>query len=362
MLIKFPLNLQSNHLSIPPNVELYWIRHLHSCANMLESIGGRDIQLLRTIQSTHVENITERTRLAPNPHITPFGISHALGSTLHSKNLTELIQPDLICASQLIRTWETAYLLFLQYFQKNKPLYIVPYIGEKRFPKIIGLKRLNTDNQPESIPISKKKFMNFFKYLQEYIKKYHQNECNKMNVNTNLVPPQIEYINRIGEITDKSDKSTLSSNPNFKKFIKDILPHLISMVPSKKTIRIVLVTHSHFMEHNILPSKMTIPKYLVPRLDSKGILRVWNVDCYRMTSSKGVEFAFPVRIPFDQYHLPKDMGGGKYHISDKNTLSIFFKDLDQKDQNKYHDKIKYALGMCAIEEPKYITYVLNKLK
>lgn len=363
MLIKFPQTLQK-HYSIPPNVELYWIRHLHSCANMLESIGGRDIKLVQALKTTHVENITERTRLAPNPHVTSFGISHALGSTLHSKNLTQLIQPDLICASQLIRTWETAYLLFLQYFQKDKdtPLYIVPYIGEQRFPKIIGLKRVNTDNQPDSIPVSKKKFMRFFQYLQQYVSKYEKKRFQEKNISTTLYPPKIQYINRKGDFTNQSNKSTISSNPNFYKFMSDILPHLISLVPSKDVIRIAVVTHSHFMEHNIIPPKITIPKYLVPRVDSKGILRVWNADCYRMSSSKGVQFAFPERIAFDSYVLPSEVGGGKYHVSDKNTLTVFFKDLEKRNQNTHHDDIEYAVAMCGIEEPKYLPYVLSQWK
>ncbi len=361
MLIKFPQTLSVNHLSIPNNVELYWIRHLHSCANMLESIGGRDIKLIRALQTTHIENITERTRLAPNPHVSPFGISHALGSTLHLKNLTDLIQPDLICASQLIRTWETAYLLFLQYFQKQNPLYVLPYIGEQRFPKIIGLKRLNLDNQPDSIPVSKKKFMRFFQYLQKYISLYEKKRFDQQHIQLPLIPPKIQYINRKGDFTNQSNKSTLSSNPNFSKFMKDILPHLISLVhkTDQKPIRIVLVTHSHFMEHNILPSNITIPKYLAPRVDSKGILRVWNADCYQMTS-KGVEFAFPARISFDQYMIPKEIGGGKYHVSNKNTLLTFIDNLKDRDQNKHHEEIEYALGMCAIEEPKYIAYVLKQ--
>jgi len=369
MLIKFPQTLQS-HYSIPPHVELYWIRHLHSCANMLESIGGRDIKLVRALKTTHVENITERTRLTPNPHVTPFGISHALGSTLHSNNLTDLIKPDLICVSQLIRTWETAYLLFLQYFQKNKetPLYVVPYIGEQRFPKIIGLKRINLDNQPDSIPLSKKKFMRFFQYLQHYVSTYEKKRFQEKKISTILNLPKIQYINRKGNFTTQSNKSTLSSNPNFHKFMNDILPHLISLIPSKDKIRIVLVTHSHFMEHHILPPKITIPKYLAPRVDSKGILRVWNADCYRMTSSDhknmkpSVHFAFPERISFDSYTIPSEIGGCKYHVSDKNTLTTFFKDLKNRNQNKHHEDIQYAIGMCGIEEPKYLPYVLSQWK
>ena len=54
-------------------IEIYFIRHAHSCANMIETFGGTGIKGFLT---------GNRSRLANNPHITNFGISHSLNYSL----------------------------------------------------------------------------------------------------------------------------------------------------------------------------------------------------------------------------------------------------------------------------------------
>ncbi len=376
-----------------PRVELYFIRHAHSCANMIEKFGAKGIHKIIK------ENI--RPKYAKNPHITNFGISHALGSTFSTSNYTELIQPDIICVSQLIRTWETAYTLFYQYFNKETcsisdpaPLYVCPYIGEKRDFKLPLAPYKDLDNQPENCDVSKEKFNRFLYHFSEYIEKYYSKN------NKGVCKPNIVYLKKDGKLSNNCSSknntnfrnSYLTNEPNFNLFMSIILPKLIDIVNIKrstqlslslisknnikgknvpnflnKPIKIVIVTHSKFMEENIVKhlskqNKLTILNY---RNDENGKIKVYNCDVYKMDlnpnrSIQTTNLIFP-RIDnyqiFDYYNIPPFIGDKQFWIADKNTSQRYY------DLYKYNNRfnIDMILGLCGKENQNFRKLILNEL-
>lgn len=344
---------------IVEGVELYFIRHAHSCANMIEAYGAKGLQKLSS------KNI--RPDYAPNPHITNFGISHALGSTLGEFSYSSKIQPDLVCASQLIRTWETAYTLFYHYFNEKtqngkckNPLYICPYIGENRDVKLPGAPYLDLDNQPEDIKTSKNKFNRFIKHFKEYIQTYYPNTINV----DDLCTPNIDYLTPDGKImvnkaqrvlTNERNRNYITDEPDFNEFIRVILPTLIQKVKQdrilkgpmrgeNKPIRIVIVTHSKFMEENILKQLSSNDKQTILRYrDSEGKVKVYNCDVYKMSlvadrNTRKTNIFFPensqVATQIDFYQMPSPSGG----FTDKN-FSISNKNVSPQYFNQYFEKL-----------------------
>lgn len=394
---------------IVEGVELYFIRHAHSCANMIEAYGAKGLQKLSS------KNI--RPDYAPNPHITNFGISHALGSTLSDVitiggfNYTSKIQPDLVCASQLIRTWETAYTLFYQYFNQKtqngkckNPLYICPYIGENRDVKLPGTPYLDLDNQPEDIKTSKNKFNRFIKHFKEYIQTYYPDTINV----DDLCTPNLEYLFKNGNIypVPKSNKPTniltntteyLTDEPDFNQFINTILPKLIqkvkqdrilkgSMRIENKPIRIVIVTHSKFMEENILKQLSSIDKQkILSYRNSEGKVKVYNCDVYKMSlvadiNTRKTNIFFPENVQvaseIDFYKMPspfKDFTDKNFSISNKNVspqyFNQYFENLYQlQNTEKLHKMFDIIVGLCDKEtkengnkEYNYLNLLIDKL-
>jgi hypothetical protein len=375
-----------------PPVELYFIRHAHSCANMIEKFGAKGMQKIIK------ENI--RPKYAKNPHITNFGISHALGSTFSTSNYTELIQPDIICVSQLIRTWETAYTLFYQYFNKETcsisdpaPLYVCPYIGEKRDFKLPLAPYKDLDNQPENCGVSKEKFDRFLNHFSEYIENYY------LKNNKGECKPNIVYLKKDGTLNYNCSSrnntnfrnSYLTNEPNFNLFMSTILPKLIDIVNIKrstqlslslrsknnikgknvpnflnKPIKIVIVTHSKFMEENIVKhlSEQNKEQILIFRKHD-GKVKVYNCDVYKMDlnpnrSIQTTNLIFP-RIDnhkiFDYYNIPPFIGDKQFWIADKNTSQRYY------DLYKYNNRfnIDMILGLCGKENQNFRKLILNEL-
>ena len=351
--------------AVPEGVELYFIRHAHSCANMIEAYGAKGVQKLT---STNI-----RPLYAANPHITNFGISHGLGSTLSEMNYSQMIQPDLVCASQLIRTWETAYNLFYQYFNARtsngkckNPLYICPYIGENRDVKLPGAPYLDLDNQPEDIKTSKSKFNKFIQHFKEYIEKYYPDTISV----DDLCKPNLQYILKNGNIypVPNSNKATniltnssdyLTDEPNFAQFVDSILPKLIQKVQQdrllkgpmrgeNKPIRIVIVTHSKFMEENIVKQlSSSNKKSFLQFRNNEGKVKVYNCDVYRMSlvaerNQRKTNLFFPTKETYesvDNYVMPAPNGGLtdiEFSISEKNVAPIYF---NQYFQDSYWESI-----------------------
>lgn len=401
-------------------VELYFIRHAHSCANMIESYGAKGWQV--------IYKTDYRPIYANNPHITNFGISHALGSTFSEKeNYTKQIQPDIICASQLIRTWETAYTLFFDYFNQNKnqvqnninninknlkqcdiPLYICPYIGEKRGTILYT----DLDNQPENIKISNEKFIRFLKHFRKYINDYYnKNE-------TKICKPKIVYLERNNgyslSVLKKQKKQKienyinqnssvfynlcLTNEPNFDNFKNKILESLILFAVSSRNkkngklekkipinkenpLRIVLVTHSKFMEENIVKHLSTKNEILKFRNNGNGGIKVFNCDVYKievppkinsyMTRTLNPPKLFFPKIlnheNYDNYVMPPirynstgKIINKKFNIGDKNTIKRY---LELYSTNLNYFDLNIILGLCNKEnkqsQKEFRKFILN---
>ncbi len=354
-------------------IEIYFIRHAHSCANMIEKFGGTGLKGFLT---------GDRSRLSNNPHITNFGISHSLNYSLTNK-----IKPDMICVSQLIRTWETAYSLFYPYFNSKKgckPLYVCPYIGENRGLKNpLTDKYYDLDNEPESIEVSISKFNDFIDHYKKYVKKYYS----KHFKSSKFCKPTINYLtkdlynNKI--ISSKSKSSNFSlfneecytSKPNFGLFLSNILPKLLINIDMekrdlKKPYRIVVVTHSHFMESNILGllSENNLSKIKKYRNEKgKGKIKVYNCDTYKVSipphsSQISANIYFPLNNRYDIYKMPPYFDN-LFNIEEKNTIPHYFKDMMECFRGKKCDElINICLGICNDKNNKYKKYIYEKME
>ncbi|WP_248785770.1 hypothetical protein, partial [Escherichia coli] len=87
-----------------------------------------------------------------NPHLSNFGISH-LNNVYNQSDFYHDYKPDLIACSQLIRTIETAYLLFYNQLKNHNAnnsflskFYVCPYISEF---EASNLNHLQEENNPE---------------------------------------------------------------------------------------------------------------------------------------------------------------------------------------------------------------------
>ncbi len=238
------------------NIEIYWIRHAHSCANMIESFGAKGIQDV-TYGLTHMKVQTKRGKYSPDPHITNFGISHAY--KVSQEKFVKELEPDIIFVSQLLRTWETAYTLFYEHLNKNENnnFYVCPFINEERDNKL----GTDLDNQPDLPKNAVQKFNQFKEYLRTHLFEQFKTNVNMninyiskngetiMDFNTDLKNP----IKNITSVNESFKNNYLSDSPDYNNFMA-ILPRIIKKINTEKieeTIKIVIVTHSKFIQNNI---------------------------------------------------------------------------------------------------------------
>lgn len=386
-------------------VQLYFIRHAHSCANMLESFGAKGIQKLTK------EDV--RPLYANNPHITNFGISHALGSTMSNQNYTQIIQPDVVCASQLIRTWETAYTLFFQYFNEldsrgecKNSLFVSPFIGENRDIRLPGQPYKDLDNQPEDVVTSCQKFNRFLEHFQNYVQSYYPS---LLEGKEGICLPNIAYLNKRGKyhsnqmrqgnnLTKAQGEFTqefLTNEPSFNDFIDVILPELIRWAYSKRMqqnadfkkglstnpgevgpLKIVIVTHSKFMEENIVKRLSSSNKSEILQFrNAEGKVKVYNCDVYQMNlqgrGQNRMNLFFPIREnyqTFDNYGMPPVIGEKRFNIQYKNVAPLFLRAffsnkscLNRPNNNQCKVLFDILIGLCDKENPDYRQFLLNKL-
>lgn len=229
----------SNNMANVPK-KLYFIRHEHSCANQLEKVcgtthvkkGKRDL-VKRYVgdQFQNKENI--RSKYASDPNITYFGVKHALHMAnnepfkFHIDSLLETQQnnsrPVKIYCSQLVRTAETALVLFHQI--PTLELHIIPFINEKRR---IGR---NKDNEPTTIQEYKDKFDTFFRLFKDSLEE---------PLKESLKSPILVFYNEFGKVYNEYVNAYFTKEPNKKRFI--------NFVNEKIDDNSFIVTHSKFLE------------------------------------------------------------------------------------------------------------------
>ena len=226
--------------------KLYFIRHEHSCANQLEKVcgtthvkkGKRDL-VKRYIGDKFQNEENIRSKYASDPNITYFGVEHALhmaknepfksriGSLLATQQND--LRPVKIYCSQLVRTAETALVLFHQI--PTLELHIIPFINEKRR---IGR---NKDNEPTTIQEYKDKFETFFNLFKKTLKK---------TLKETLKPPILVFYNEFGMVYNTFNTFLLNKNAYFTK--EPNKKRFINFVNKKIDDNSFIVTHSKFLE------------------------------------------------------------------------------------------------------------------
>lgn len=85
------------------------------------------IHLVRHGKGFHQEEPTEKNQYLPDPHLTEEGIERC---KVFSRNFPKSTQLDLICASPLRRTIQTAKFSFADYLKRLPPIILLPYAQE----------------------------------------------------------------------------------------------------------------------------------------------------------------------------------------------------------------------------------------
>ena len=193
-------------------VTIDWVRHGFSCANILQ-------------HTSMVTNIL-RPLITQDAALSDIGVRQA--AILNEKVLSSELKDryDIICCSHLRRAMETALFAFNNP-DKAQNLVVVPYISEVRQ----GIARaLSLDRENQSLGID------------ELIK--HWDELKPIfnfNVDFSIINNQ---------------KFSDYANEDYDKFIKFVLPEIISKIDEKNkpgdgNYKIVIVSHNHFIRQHI---------------------------------------------------------------------------------------------------------------
>lgn len=210
-------------------VNLYWIRHAYSCANILKKRGliAKSLKSVVTI----------------DPALTDIGVEQAkkLNDVFNSNTLKISEKFDIVLSSNLRRAMETAMYAFSDIKNSNDEpisIYVVPHISEARNPLASSL---NIDKENAPLPVSELK------------KTYDVMKSEGTDFNTNV---KFELIQEL----DPDSKL----KPDYEKFIKNVLPKVLDLLPEKTEYNIAIVSHSHFITQHILATenqKKTNTKY-----------------------------------------------------------------------------------------------------
>lgn len=209
------------------NINIYWIRHAFSCSNMYQ-------QFNKTIY------VPFKVRDSP---LTGLGI---LQSLIVSKKYNNIFnKADFIGCSFLKRTIQTC--LYSTIKQKNKNIYILPFINEEYNKKIPDF--LKKIGYKASIPMFYENNMVFFKkYLNKINSEINKKYKNKKKIN-------IDYLKKVFKNNNDTHDFEKIKN-NYNEFINIILPEIINDLikknPNKKTFNLCLFSHGHFIRNDVL--------------------------------------------------------------------------------------------------------------
>ncbi len=224
--------------------DIYWINEELSCADVFPSFIKSSISISKTVKG----------EFSPNSGLSNFGISH--GIHISKSKIYRDLNPDIICVTQLRRTWETAYTLFYEHLKnRNNNFYVCPYINEIRE----NIRLTNIDNQPENPEISNREFYSF--------KYFYQNILNDDRSINNIIPIDIHYLDKKNNIPEIKPIENISENefknnyltnqPDFNKFMNEILPRLCSLSKNKK---IAIITSKNIIEKYVINYNIKNPK------------------------------------------------------------------------------------------------------
>ena len=193
-------------------VDICWVRHGYSCANLAED----------NIIENDTTEMTPGGQYAPDAILTDYGIKQA--SNVGRINREFFDSMDIVVSSELRRAIETA----LALVDNDRKIYVVPYINEVRSEANI-LNNTDRDNMTNGIEQTKK-----------YIASHH-------------------VLNDVDFSILESMRSTYGNGQiraNVKKFFDISLPKLLAMCKRKnpkflRTTKLLIVTHQNFIASRI---------------------------------------------------------------------------------------------------------------
>jgi broad specificity phosphatase PhoE len=239
------------------NVNIYWVRHGYSCANLE---GNRDFKFKQSNTNlsdlgiygllAQQKNILSKKNNSKNITYRPqVNIESIIGSTnkiqsAGSNEFNSFIENlntnniDLFGTSELLRAIQTQSILFAPFNniltnneQNINVIHVLPYISEKRNKFALGL---NKDNEAEDIKTTNKKFNKSLQYFKE---NYY------INNNKNY---ELDYTFNPEKLNGKK-----FTNSNINKFFDVTLPSIINNLKNnntKKEFNLIIVSHQNFIK------------------------------------------------------------------------------------------------------------------
>jgi len=120
-------------------LQVFWIRHAHSCGNAKEFSPHSKMYKAMFLQTLNpqISDLgvlqVQQARQALDPE------KHVLGEFLST-------QMDLVCSSNMMRAIETAYHLF-----PDRTVTVLPYVGERTFAEVARRMNWDVENQAETV-------------------------------------------------------------------------------------------------------------------------------------------------------------------------------------------------------------------
>lgn len=202
-------------------INLYWIRHGYSCANVVrDTLGSTDI--------LH-GSLLSRSTYSPDAQLADHGVKQVEKAAENNKDILGGI--NVVLTSELRRAIETALILFKNY---NVTIYPVPYINEDR-NSLLEFFNLDKDNSSMGL-----------EGLQKYLEENYKNS-NKVNYTL------------LKELKNKKG----TSSADIDKFFKIVIPIIIRdpsvHINKNGPTNIAVVSHHKFIEHHLKEIKKDIP-------------------------------------------------------------------------------------------------------
>ena len=365
---------------LPKETEIYWTRHLFSCANSLTDANKKEI-----------------SSVAGNPHVSNIGLLHGINIMKDKKYFNDKNKIDLIICSQLIRTMETASIMFSEYYSPEYPIIVAPFINEesemttpslnKGVVPIAQFAGYDKDNIPEDPITTVNKYSQYIAY---------QNKNKK-----NILQYNLQYVDNYGVnigIPEKTDKKWFGVSPNYQKFTQILDTIIRTFITNyninKNKFNIVVISHSKFIFKNIIGKKAVINKditniiynedkiktyienatnkhrYYYDKTNYKYYLSIYK-KVYNGDIIKKSQFNNTIEYIQPKYDVPEifiysdffKINNNIYDIGRKaiavDVLRDFFKSNFNK-INKYKEINYIVFGFCGFNDMRY-RKVLTKL-
>ncbi len=365
-----------------PNVSVYYTRHCNTIENLL-SKSRSDVQGFTDdkIEKPSKVNISANY----NPSLSNFGIAHGL-HTISKYNFDKNINPDVVCGSYYVRTWQTAFILYNAYFKNGGTLYILPHIheyqdGAAKSPEDLR-KYMMEEQKYCNIRRSMKDFVTFILHLKQFMKSYYPHLYKRFT----FTIPKIVFYNKNGKPISLQKACNLNY---YKKFIyiyehdfnifeKEIIPKFVNSF-DKKITTLGIVIHGSIMIFDVIkaidPPKDIKAKTIRKVDDSFDIL---NCDTYLVkykvlnkSASRTKDTLYSTQIyPYSKKNIQNDHFNFPYFnvkidfLRSKKFMNPLVKILVKKKMVLHQKDKKMVLGLYHSDKEvvKYFNYILSYYK